>query len=55
VRRGVRVLIQFGRISVLTWTYHPFDELQVIIVGNGHDILRYVVPRIFLFVLARYM
>ena len=28
-------------IRILTWTYRPFDELKVIIVGNGHGALTY--------------
>jgi hypothetical protein len=38
----------------MIWTYHPFDELKVIIVGNGHGTPRYGVLGIVLFVLAKY-
>ena len=41
-------------IRILTWTYHPFDELEVIIVGNGHGTLSYGGTGIVLFVLAKY-
>ena len=25
--------------SILTWTYHAFDKLKVIVVSNGNDVL----------------
>jgi hypothetical protein len=25
--------------SILTWTYHAFDKLKVIVMGNGNDVL----------------
>jgi hypothetical protein len=53
VRRGARVPVQF-RHKYLAWTYHHFDELKVIIMGNGHGTLRYGVLGIDLFVLAKY-
>ena len=41
---------------ILTWTYHPFDELKVTIVDNGHGTPghTYVVEVLVLFVLAKY-
>jgi hypothetical protein len=25
--------------SILTWTYHVFNKLKVVIMGNGYDVL----------------
>jgi len=24
--------------SILTWTYHAFDELKIVVMGNGDDV-----------------
>jgi hypothetical protein len=40
--------------GILTWTYHVFDKLKVIIMGNGYGILGYGILETFLLGPANY-
>ena len=49
---NVKLSINF---SISTWTYHVFDKVKVVIMGNSHNILGYGTLDTFLSALGEYV